>query len=49
MIREDSARTLLFELDQAIQELTAERGHKDAINVRLTGFYHNLIRQWAEA
>jgi PKHD-type hydroxylase len=49
MIREDSARTLLFELDQAIQELTAERGHKDAINVRLTGIYHNLIRQWAEA
>ena len=49
MIREDGARTLLFELDQAIQELTAERGHKDAINVRLTGIYHNLIRQWAEA
>jgi len=49
MIREDSARTLLFELDQAIQELTAQRGHEDEINVRLTGIYHNLVRQWAEA
>lgn len=49
MIRQDSARTLLFELDQAIQELTAQRGHEDEINVRLTGIYHNLVRQWAEA
>src|SRR5262247_615156 len=49
MIREDSARTLLFDLDQTIQELSAERGVGDAACVRLTGVYHNLIRYWADA
>jgi PKHD-type hydroxylase len=48
MVREDSARALLFDLDQTIQELSAERGIEDAACVRLTGIYHNLIRQWAE-
>ncbi len=49
MIRDDNARTLLFDLDQTIQELTAERGLEDAACVRLTGIYHNLIRYWADA
>ena len=49
MIREDSARTMLFDLDQTIQELSAERGVEDAACVRLTGIYHNLIRYWADA
>lgn len=49
MIRDDNARTLLFDLDQSIQELSAERGVEDAQCVRLTGIYHNLIRFWAEA
>ena len=40
--------TLLFDLDQTIQELTAERGLEDAACVRLTGIYHNLIRYWAD-
>jgi PKHD-type hydroxylase len=48
MVREDSARVLLFDLDQTIQELSVERGIEDAACVRLTGIYHNLIRQWAE-
>ncbi len=48
MVREDSQRALLFDLDQTIQELSAERGIEDAACVRLTGIYHNLIRQWAE-
>jgi PKHD-type hydroxylase len=48
MVRDDSARTLLFDLDQTIQELSAERGIEDAACVRLTGIYHNLIRTWAE-
>ena len=48
MVREDSARALLFDLDQTIQELSAERGIEDAACVRLTGIYHNLIRCWAE-
>ena len=48
MVREDSARTMLFDLDQTIQELAAERGVEDPACVRLTGIYHNLIRYWAE-
>lgn len=49
MIRGDSERTLLFDLDQTIQELSAEKGVEDPACVRLTGIYHNLIRLWADA
>jgi PKHD-type hydroxylase len=49
MIREDSARSLLFDLDQSIQELSTQKGIEDPICVRLTGIYHNLIRYWADA
>jgi PKHD-type hydroxylase len=43
MVRDDGERTLLFDLDSAIQGL---REHPSA--VPLTGIYHNLIRRWAE-
>src|SRR5262245_49416942 len=49
MVRDDNQRTMLFDLDQTIQELSAERGVEDAACVRLTGIYHNLIRHWADA
>jgi PKHD-type hydroxylase len=49
MIRDDNARSLLFDLDQTIQELSAERGIEDPACVRLTGIYHNLVRYWADA
>jgi PKHD-type hydroxylase len=49
MVREDSARSLLFDLDQTIQQLSGERGVEDPACVRLTGIYHNLIRYWADA
>jgi PKHD-type hydroxylase len=49
MVREDSARSMLFDLDQTIQELSAERGVEDPACVRLTGIYHNLVRYWADA
>jgi PKHD-type hydroxylase len=49
MVRDDNVRTMLFDLDQTIQELTAEKGIDDAVCVRLTGLYHNLIRYWADA
>ena len=49
MVRDDNQRTMLFDLDQTIQELAAERGVEDAACVRLTGIYHNLIRHWADA
>lgn len=49
MIRDDGERALLFDLDQSIQTLAAERSHDDAEVIRLTGIYHNLIRRWADA
>jgi PKHD-type hydroxylase len=48
MVRDDGARTLLFDLDQSIQAIAAERGHGDREVVRLTGIYHNLLRRWAD-
>jgi PKHD-type hydroxylase len=49
MIRDNVARALLFDLDQAIQSLSHRLGAGDPACVRLTGIYHNLIRVWAEA
>ena len=52
MIRRDSHRTLLFELDAAIQRLGASAQAQvpevKASSVQLTGVYHNLLREWAE-
>lgn len=48
MIRDGQARSLIFDLDTAIQGLIRRLGHSDAEVVRLTGIYHNLIRYWAE-
>jgi PKHD-type hydroxylase len=47
MVRDDGERTLLFDLDTAIQQLTqTDADHPVAIP--LTGVYHNLLRRWAE-
>lgn len=48
MIRDNERRTMLYDMDQTIQSLALERGLQDAHVVRLTGIYHNLVRQWAE-
>lgn len=48
MVRGDSDRALLFDLDQAIQAHAAAHGHADETTVRLTGVYHNLIRRFAD-
>lgn len=48
MIRDNVARALLFDLDQAIQSLTERFGAGDPACVKLSGVYHNLIRTWAE-
>jgi PKHD-type hydroxylase len=47
MVRDDGARTLLYDMDSAIRDLTA-RGAEAASLLRLTGCYHNLLRRWAE-
>jgi PKHD-type hydroxylase len=48
MIRDEAARTMLFELDTAIQSLRRQHGDTDEV-IRLTGLYHNLVRRWADA
>jgi PKHD-type hydroxylase len=47
MVRDDARRTLLFDLDTAIQRVD-EQLPNQPLSVQLTGVYHNLLRQWAE-
>jgi PKHD-type hydroxylase len=47
MLRDDGERTLLFDLDTAIQRLTVDLPEHPAA-VQLTSVYHNLLRRWAE-
>lgn len=47
MIRGDSERAVLFDLDLAIQRLNRDTPDHPSI-VQLTGVYHNLLRRWAE-
>ncbi len=47
MVRDDTRRAVLFDLDNAIQQLGRTGADHDAC-VRLAGVYHNLLRQWAD-
>jgi PKHD-type hydroxylase len=47
MVRDDGQRSILFDLDLAIQRLNKDHP-EHASAVQLTGVYHNLLRQWAE-
>jgi PKHD-type hydroxylase len=47
LVRDDGRRTLLFDMDTAIQRL-AQNLPDHPSTVQLTGVYHNLLRQWAE-
>ncbi|HJS75061.1 MAG TPA: Fe2+-dependent dioxygenase [Vicinamibacteria bacterium] len=47
LVRDDSERTLLFDLDRAVQSLGADRPDHPAL-LELTNVYHNLLRRWAE-
>ena len=49
MVRDDGQRTLLFQMDAAIQQLVAQLGNADARVISLTGVYHNLLRRWADS
>src|SRR5574337_908939 len=46
LVRDDSRRRLLFELDTSIQTLTGS-GADAAALLQLTAVYHNLLRQWS--
>lgn len=48
MIRADAQRTLLYDLDNAIQAVSARLGRQDPAAVALAGTYHNLLRMWAD-
>ncbi|HTV31640.1 MAG TPA: Fe2+-dependent dioxygenase [Methylocella sp.] len=48
MIRDSHARSLIFDLDNSIQELMKRLDRNDAEVRKLTNLYHNLIRYWAE-
>ena len=48
MIRDNEQRKILFDLDQSVQSLTTLQGHDSTDVMRLSGIYHNLIRQWAD-
>lgn len=48
MIRDAHVRSMIFDLDSAIQGLVERLGRDDPETVKLTGIYHNLIRYWAE-
>ena len=47
MVRDDGQRTLLFDLDTAIQHVAHEVPDSSG-PVQLTAVYHNLLRRWAE-
>lgn len=47
MVRSDERRRLLFEMDMALLALRQRHGESGEAT-RLTGVYHNLLRQWAD-
>jgi PKHD-type hydroxylase len=47
LIRDDTRRGMLFDLDMAIRRLAADHPQHASV-VPLTSIYHNLLRQWAE-
>ena len=48
MIRDEAQRTLLFDMDNAIQTLN-RTGADETARTALVGNYHNLVRMWGEA
>ena len=48
LIKSDEQRRLLFDLDQSIQQLTADHPEHGSIAAH-SGTYHNLLRMWAES
>ena len=45
MVADEGERSLLFDLDTAIQRLD-QTGADEAARLQLTGCYHNLLRRW---
>ncbi|WP_395683400.1 Fe2+-dependent dioxygenase [Dokdonella sp.] len=47
LVRSETRRRMLFELDVSIQQLTQKLPNAPEL-VRLTGLYHNLLREWSD-
>ena len=47
MVRDDGERTVLFDLDTAIQHAATDMPDHASV-VQLTSVYHNLLRRWAD-
>jgi PKHD-type hydroxylase len=47
LVRDDTQRRLLFEMDSSIERLRSAGADATAV-LQLSGIYHNLLRQWAE-
>ncbi len=48
MVKDDGARTLLYQLDQSIIKTRKELGDTHEAVLGLTAVYHNLMRKWVE-
>ena len=48
LVADEGERTLLFDLDQSIQQMTPLVAPDDMRLLQLTGVYHNLLRRWAK-
>ena len=46
LVKDDSERSLLFDMDRAIVELGQNVPGDSAAMLRLTASYHNLVRKW---
>jgi PKHD-type hydroxylase len=46
LVKDDSERALLFDMDRAIAELAQTAPGDSAAMLRLTASYHNLVRKW---
>ena len=47
MVRDPAQRRILFDLDMSLVKLRQQLGESEEV-VKLTGVYHNLLRQWAD-
>ncbi|MFP3515630.1 Fe2+-dependent dioxygenase [Pseudomonas sp. SIMBA_077] len=47
LVREDSQRSLLLDMDVAIARLTAQQADDESL-LQLSGVYHNLLRRWSD-
>ena len=47
LVREDSQRSLLLDMDVSIQRLTTQQADDESL-LQLSGVYHNLLRRWSD-